>query len=340
MTTQPEAAVGGEAVEAEAPTLEDRLTSALGDVPPEQDEETPVKGEAEEARAAEAETEEAEDETDTEEEADDLPPIDAPVSWDGEAKAKFAELPRDVQEYVAKREGERERFVQQKSQEATRAKQDALGQASAELAQIEAGYAQQYGQAAAILDQLSGDPDYSLLATNPVEFARQAELAKHFRAQRDSAQRNAQQLAQQAQARAEQMERAEHAEQHRVIIETFPEYADPTTGPELQRKLSSVAKELGYPDELIGQARATDILAMRQAAQWRDDALAYRKLMSQKMQKVRAAKDKPPVTARPGAAPAPGAARQQQYATDREAMRRGDRDATTRVLSTLLDPKT
>jgi hypothetical protein len=120
-------------------------------------------------------------------------------------------------------------------------------------------------------------------------------------AQRQQAQQTAQQLAQQAQARAMQMEQATNAEQHRIIVEHFPEYADPTTGPELQRKLTAVAKELGYTDELISQARASDILAMRTAADWKAKAEKYDALQAKKMEKVRSAKGLPKV-ATPGVA--------------------------------------
>jgi hypothetical protein len=88
---------------------------------------------------------------------------------------------------------------------------------------------------------------------------------------------------------------------------------------------------LGYPPELIGQARATDIIAMREVSKLKAKADKYDALMSKKMQGVRAAKDLPRV-AKPGAAQAPGAARQNQYAKDREALRQGDAAATQRVL--------
>src|SRR5690349_12123700 len=131
MTTQPEAAVGGEATP--EPTAEDYFTDlAEQEFGVTDEEEQPTEGEPEEGEA-----EEAADETEVEEEADDLPPIDAPVSWDAEAKAKFADLPRDVQEVVAKRESERERFVQQKSQEATRARAEIEQSAIQQLAEIE-----------------------------------------------------------------------------------------------------------------------------------------------------------------------------------------------------------
>jgi hypothetical protein len=323
MTQQPheEAAVGGEAPSVEL-SPEDRLNAAFAD--PENH-----KEEEDELSPEDGEEPSAEDDPELEEEADDLPPIDPPVSWDAEAKERFAKLPREDQEYLAKRESERERFLQTKSQEAVRAKQDTEQAAIQQLAQIEQGYAQHYQSLA---EQIAPQrPNPALLQHDPQAFyAMQADYEAKIAQQREL-QQQAQTYAQQAQARAMQMEQATLAEQHRVIVEHFPEYTDPTTGPELQRKLTAVAKELGYPDELIGQARASDILAMRKAADWKAKAEKYDALQAKKMEKVRAAKDLPRV-AKPGSAQAPGAARQNQYAQDRELLRQGDPRATQRVL--------
>lgn len=292
--TQPAEAVGGEPpVDAKADAVE--AFENLAETFFEDDEEEPVTEEG-----AEPESEElTEDDIEDEAEADDLPPIEAPVSWDAEAKEKFAELPRDVQEYVAKREGERERFVQQKSQEATRAQREAEQTALAQLAQIEQGYSQHFQQLAGQLQPQRPNP--ALLQHDPAQFYAQQAAYEDSIAQQQQLQQRASEYAQQAQMRQAQIEQAEHAEQARIITEHFPEYADPTTGPKLQAELSSVAKELGYPPELISQARAADILAMRTAAEWKAKAARYDALNAKKMEKVRAAKGLPRV-AKPGVA--------------------------------------
>jgi len=298
MTTQPNEAVGSDAnnpVDASpADYFEQMARDEFGIV--EQEEEQPAEG------AEETPAEGAEDETDIEEEVDDLPPIEAPVSWDAEAKETFKNLPREAQEIVAKREGERERFVQQKSQEASRAKQEAEQAAIQQVAAYEAQVAQHLQQYA---EQIAPQPpDPAMLTYDPQGFyAKEAEYRART-AQQQQLQQEAQNYAQQAQARAMQIAQAEQAEQHRIIVESFPEYADPTTGPELQRKLTSVAKELGYPDELIGQARATDILAIRTAADWKAKAEKYDALQAKKMEKVRAARGLPKV-ATPGVSQGP-----------------------------------
>jgi hypothetical protein len=135
-------------------------------------------------------------------------------------------------------------------------------------------------------------------------YAQQANYEAALAQQREL-QQQAQLFAQQAQARAQQIEQQHNAEQHRIIVENFPEYADPTTGPELRSKLSAVAKALGYSDELINQARANDILALRTASDWKAKADKYDALQAKKMEKVRAAKGLPKV-ATPGVANTPG----------------------------------
>jgi hypothetical protein len=303
MTTQPNEAVGNDAnapVDAKADALkafEDMADSFFDD------EEQPAEGEGEEPEI----TDEAEDEPQIEEEEDELPPIEPPVSWDADAKEVFKGLPRDAQEIVQKREAERERFVQQKSQEATRARQDAEQTAIQQLAQIEHGYAQHFQQLAEQLQPQRPNP--ALLQHDPVAYYAQRDAYESAVAQQQQLQQHAQTYASQAQARAAQIEQAEHAEQHRILVEHFPEYTDPTTGPELQRKLTSAAKRIGYSDELIGQARATDILAMRAVADAFDKADKYDALQKTKMEKVRAARGKPPVSARPGVAVAPDQSR-------------------------------
>lgn len=295
--TQPVEAVGGEAQSPVEPTAESFGTELAKDVFGITDEE-----EEQPAEEGEQPVEGAEAETAVEEEADDLPPIEPPVSWDAEAKDVFKSLPREAQEIVAKREGEREKFVQQKSQEAARVKTEVEQTAVQQLAQIEAGYAQQFQHLAEQI--MPQRPNPALVQVDPAAFYAQQAQYEAAVAQQRELQQQAQTYAQQAQLRAAQIEQATHAEQHRIIVDNFPEYADPTSGPELQRKLTAVAKAMGYPDELIGQARATDILAVRAASEWKAKADKYDALMSKKMENVRAAKVAPPVS-RPGVSQGP-----------------------------------
>ena len=52
------------------------------------------------------------------------PAIDPPASWDGEAKAHFAQLPSDLQTYVVEREAQRDAAVSQAQDRAANAEKD------------------------------------------------------------------------------------------------------------------------------------------------------------------------------------------------------------------------
>jgi hypothetical protein len=287
--------VGGEAP---VPASDPFLDIANDMLPQEEDEEQPLADE-EPVEVEEVDPDHAEDEPEAEAEEDELPPIDPPVSWDADAKEAFAKLPRDLQETVQKREADRERFVQQKSQEAARAKSETQQAALQQLAEIERGYAQHIEQLASQFTVR--EPDMALLAENPALYAQQARAYQNAQAQQQQLQRQAQELAEQAKQREAYAEQQFHAEQHQKLVEVFPEYLDPTTGPKLQAELSTVAREMGYSAELIAQARADDILAMKTAADWKAKAAKYDALQASKMSKVRAAKGLPKV-ATPGVA--------------------------------------
>lgn len=262
-----------------------------------EDEEQPAEAAEDEEQSEPEADEEADDDLDAEAEDEELPPIDAPVSWTAEEKERFAGLPRETQEFIAKRETERERFVQTKAQEAIRAKTEVERAALSQLAEIERGYAQHFQSLAEQLQPQRPNP--AMLQHDPQAFYAQQAAYEATVAQQRDLQQQAQTYAQQAQARDAHAAQAEHAQQVQILSEQLPEWLDPTTGPKLASEYTAVAKEMGYPDELINQARATDILAMKTAADWKAKAAKYDALMSKQMAKVRAAKGLPK-TATPG----------------------------------------
>jgi hypothetical protein len=76
------------------------------------------------------------------EETEELPAIEAPRSWNAQGKARFAELPRDVQEVISTREAERETALSKAQQDTADIKRKAESEASS------------MGQYKAALDQL------------------------------------------------------------------------------------------------------------------------------------------------------------------------------------------
>lgn len=329
--TQPTEAVGGEPIAPE-PTLEDRLSAALTDETEQQGEETEeAPAETEEGEQPET-SEEAEDEPEIE--AEDLPPIDAPSSWTAEEKAKFAELPRDVQETVTRREAEREKFVQAKAQEAAQTRQAAAREAAQLLAQAQQAHAQQLEQYAQQLAVNPPDPD--LITTDPARYAHQLKVFQHYSAQQQQAQREAQEAAAQAE-QYEQLVKEQEAQAFRQHLETeLPEFFDETKGPQIKQELTATAKFLGFSDEEIFSATSGQIVALKKIADVKAKADKYDALMRKQMERVRQGKSPPPVS-KPGVARAPEARQRSAYEADREAMRRGDRAAEQRVISAILN---
>ncbi|TFI59107.1 hypothetical protein E2493_06165 [Sphingomonas parva] len=255
-----------------------------------------------------------------------------PVSWTSAEKAEFARLPRAVQETLSRREAERERFVQAKSHEAQTARSAVEREALATIRELQGRYADHLEHFEAQL--AVPEPDPRLIAEDPELYAGQLELHRHYAAQRAHAQQLLAEARQQAVFAQQEMTAREQEETRAVLAAAFPEYLDATSGPKLRQELGSTALELGYSTEQLAQVDHVDILAMRKANEWRQDALKYRALMANRMETVRAARGMPRVS-RPGTA-GRGAADSQRYAQDRQKMRDGDKDAAVRTFARFL----
>lgn len=328
--TQPAEAVGGGAndtVIAAEPTLEDRLNAAL-DEAPEGDTEAP-NAEAEEVQLT---ADDVQDDDTPAGEADELPPIAPPVSWTGENKEKFADLPRDVQEYIAQRETDREKFVQTKAQEAARTRSAVETEALQAIQQINGTYAEQLKM---LVPQIPQRPSHQLQAEDPYAYAEQMDYYEQAVAQHNWVQQQLATVGQRQAQAQQQLVALQNQETQRLLEAEFPEYLDPEQRPQIQQKLAAVAIELGYSEDQLANVDGKDILAMRAVANLKDKADKYDALMKQKMEKVRQAKDLPRVS-RPGAGQPAGAVANQRYQADRQAMRSGDRDAAARVFGHFL----
>lgn len=250
------------------------------------------------------------DESESSDEQDEepaAPAIDPPVSWDAEAKERFAKLPPEDQQYIADRESQRDKFVNTKAMEAAQHRK-AAETVTEQYTQLHRQYAEQLGTYAQAITP--AEPDLALLATDPHAFAEQAQRYKQAMAQRDYLS----QQAAEAKSRADQISQQQavyQAQQDEAMLtEMIPEYGDPVKRTEFLTNVIGVARELGWPDDLIAQARPHDILAVKQAASWKADAEKWRGLQKAKMEPVRAAKTLPKVS-KPGAAQPKGSARAQ-----------------------------
>jgi len=277
-----------------APSIQDAYKDDLPK--PEADEPEP------DADKPEPDANEADEES--EETVEEKPePIAAPVSWSKDYKDKFEALPRDMQEIIAARETDREKFLQTKSREAAQTRQTVETEARTALQTIMQNHVQQLEP---ILQQLQPkQPDLSLLnsddpAARTLYFQQEAAYRNGV-AQQTYVQQQLQEAQQHAAAIAQHQQQAEIEAEHEVLNTALgTEWSDPSARAKLLGDLEPIAAELGYPQELIAQARAPDILALRKASEWKAKAAKFDQLNKSKMVPVRAAKALPP-TARPGA---------------------------------------
>ncbi len=250
--------------------------------------------------------------------------IAPPVSWPSEDKAAFERLPREAQEVIARREGERDRFLSQRTQ--------AVAQRERALEAQRQGYAQHLD---AFLEQAKTfDPilaegaqtDWAKLAReNPPAYAQKMAAFQ----QRVQHLRTAQQERQRV---AEETNRTVTARELEQLSAKLPEFRESKQREALLRELGTFLGESGFSNEEIGG------LVDHRACLVALDAMRYRKLM--KSQKDTAAKKivAAPKMQRPGVAPDGDAADTRLTALKRTARTSGKLDdRAAYVLAALRD---
>lgn len=243
----------------------------------------------------------AEPDPDADEPEPEVEAIAAPTSWAKDAKDVFAGLPREAQEIIAKREAERERFVNAKSREAANTRNTVETEARQALTTIMRNHEQSLSQ---FLPEVPQMPDPRLLASpehRDLYYQQKAEY-DYAVAQRDHVSQQLDQARQHAEAITQQQYEAEIQAEHGALEEALgTEWSDPSARAKLLENLQPIAAELGYSPEVMAQARAADIIALRRIGDFKAKADKYDQLMKKKMEPVRAAKPALPPAARPGA---------------------------------------
>lgn len=258
-----------------------------------------------------------EDADDGEPEAEAVP---APTSWSKEDAKVWETLPPEAQAIVARREQERDRFVREAGRRAAEVK----AQVENGAREIVARQAEEHSIALQAYAQrfMPQAPDQRLLYTgNPddvLAYQRQDAAYRAAAAQQQELQQAIAQAQQQARAAREQAYQEDIRVETERLQEQLPDWFDPSAGPKLKADLQSIGAELGYPAELMAQASATDIIALKKALDWKAKAEKFDRMMSKQMQKVRSAKGKVPQMSRPGAPGGKGVAAMRSQA-DRDA---------------------
>lgn len=264
--------------------------------------------------------------------------IDAPSSWDSEAKEKFSKLPPDLQEYISSRERERDTVTYQRLQQAAEERR-AVEQQQAEISAMRGAYEQRLLTFAKHLESqipeefrdIRSSADLVRLAdTNPALVTK----FHAWQAQVSSVAQELMQVQQQKAYEAEVMAAQNHAQlvqsEFAEIARKWPEFVDPQKGSVIKSDIATYARQLGFTDEEIGSlADHRLVLVLR-------DALAGRKAASslQSAQKKVSAKPLPKVV-RPGSGEQASRAGVDRVSAAKVA-RSGDRASIQKTLERML----
>ena len=248
-------------------------------------------------------------------------PIEAPASWKDDEKALFAQLPREHQEIIARRETERDKYLRGQARKHQEAEAKIVATAQETLAEIHTRKAQEFQQLAA---QFQPQPaDARLLYTgrpeDAVVYQQQDAAYRDALAQQQELQHRAQAEIEQAKQVAQTKEQQAAVADLRSLAEDQPDWFEEGTlnlKPDVIGRLEPIGAALNYPPELMAQANSRDLRALDIAHGWKVKADKWDALQKNKMAGVRAAKQLPRI-ARPGAAKPNG---QQQGGDDTAAM--------------------
>lgn len=283
-----------------------------------------IEGEANAPEDTEGEAEAPADGEETDAEPEAVAPVEPPKYWSQDAKAKFAELPPELQAVVLAQEGPRE-------EAAAKAKAEAAQQTQA--AQAEVAKVQQLAdhlgsflpQAIETFKSKWGDaPDWMAYAT---EYGAEAMIVAKVQHEQELAL-----LQQTAQATERAQEAAREAAvkvEFQKLAEIAPELADPVEGPKRRSEVTSFLVSEGLAEDDIRNITAVEMALANDAMQWRKAQAALKARPTQKPNP--AAAPRSPV--RPAAAAPVPAQRTATQVANRFAQTRSVDDAVALLLA-------
>ena len=215
---------------------------------PVQESEAPVVEDAAPPEEASGETQESEPET----------AIEPPRSWSKEEKERFSELPRETQAYLAERESQRDRAVNQAQKEAAEQRK-AIEAKQAEMEKARTHYESFLPQVQQLLhESLIGDNFSDIKTIQDLERLARDDWARYL--QWDVAQKKiaaVQQQMQEAQQRQlkEKTERFKEfaSKEDQAFAERAPESKDPKAFEQVQKGAIELLKDVGFSDSELGE---------------------------------------------------------------------------------------
>jgi len=210
-------------------------------------------------------------------EEDDGPAIDPPTSWNASDRAEFAKLPREAQSIIARREGERDRYVQQRTQQ--------LAEENRASATERLREAQEYHQniqrllfVASPEAQQFAQIDWQKLAQeSPDDYVKLTAARDALRGRIGALQSELQRVEYQAQQQQAEFQARMKDEQLHLLKQALPVLSDPEKGPKLARDMGNWLQEQGFSAEEIGQVFDHRVLLVVEKAMRADRAAAARK---------------------------------------------------------------
>lgn len=221
--------------------------------------------------------------------------IQPPAALNAEGKAIFATLPKEAQQWWADTEKNRARQVTEATTKAAQRERDAITLHQRAEAEAKGRYAQQL--MTYLASQQPREPDPSQYQ-DMNEYSRARAIYQHQANQFAAQVQQIQALGAEAQQGMHGLTEQQRQQDATRLRDSFPEWFDEAKGPQHVERLTAVGAELGYSPELMAQANADDILALRKVADLKEKADKWDKLQSTRMAQVRAGKGSVPPNAR------------------------------------------
>lgn len=294
----------------------------------ETDAEIPAEPTAEDAEAPETASEGENAETEEPEVVvEPLAAIDPPHFWDGDAKKRFAELPRDLQELVLSKEVERTKAANKAVEAAATSRKAADAEAS-KLTSIKGDLDKLIPQAKATFQSRwgTGEIDWAKVTEEhgleqafilKNQYEQESKQLQQLETAKDAVEKHEAEKAKTAQEEQLKQFKVDRDEQFKTVI---PDFADPKLGQQRQLEVVQYLAKSGIaPDITINQASAAEL------------SIAYKAMLYDRAQAKAAALAKAPkepvalsrTPVRPVAAPVRGS---QQSAKVKAAQAAWDRD--------------
>jgi hypothetical protein len=249
--------------QAVAALMPEPVEDAAPEAPVEAADEPEIEAEASPAEETEGEAETPPEEEEAEAEPEAVAPAEPPKYWSQDAKAKFAELPPELQAVVLQQEGPREEAAAKVKAEAAAERQAAQAEVAkvTQLAEHLSGFLPQAIEA--FQNRWGAAPDWKAYAD---QFGAEAMILAKVEHEEHLA--LLQQTAQATEAAQAQAREATIKAEFAILAEIDPELADPAKGQERRAEVTKYLMADGFAPEVLKDISAREMRLARKAMLW------------------------------------------------------------------------